>query len=310
VNSPSWRKVGSSNGVADSRCAVEQPRCVRGVLLERSVPLGVPDKVRRRAALAGEAGLAWLADLPQQIADLERGWAITVGQPERRGSEAFVAAARTSAGLGVILKISIPGNDPMRQELRILRAANGIGYAKLIRGAEANNAMLLEKLGLQLHDFRFPGERCIEVICATLREAWIPSLEGPPLVTAADKAVELSGFIESHWSSLGRPCSERTIELALCMRRGGGGRSILCEPWSRMAMPMNGTRCAHKIAPRASNSWILMVPWRNPPSILRFRCANGEMSYQQAIFCSLAATVAICCPSSAVSSISQSGSGR
>ncbi len=118
-------------------------------------------------------------------------------------------------GLDVILKIAIPGIDPTRQELRILQAANGIGYANLICGDEANNAMLLEKLGLQLRDFDFPEDRCIEVICATLREAWIPSLEGPPLVTGAEKAVELSGFIESHWSSLGRPCAERTIELAL-----------------------------------------------------------------------------------------------
>jgi streptomycin 6-kinase len=168
--------------------------------------LDVPDKVRRRAGLAGDTGLAWLADLPQQIADLERHWAITVEQPARRASEAYVAAARTSGGMDVILKIAIPGIDPTRRELRILQAANGIGYAKLICGDEANNAMLLEKLGLQLRDFDFPEDRCIEVICATLREAWIPSLEGPPLVTGAEKAVELSGFIASHWSSLGRPC--------------------------------------------------------------------------------------------------------
>jgi streptomycin 6-kinase len=82
--------------------------------------------------------------------------------------------------------------------------------------------MLLERLGTQLHHFYFPEDRQIQIICATLREAWMPPPEGPPLATGADKAVELSRIIESHWSSLGRPCSERTIELALryAERRG------------------------------------------------------------------------------------------
>ena len=129
---------------------------MRGIALERSLQLEMPEKVRRNAALTGETGLVWLANLPQQIVELERRWAIKVEQPAQRGSEAFVAEARTSGGLGVILKIVIPGIDPTRQELRILRAANGVGYAKLICGDETDNAMLLERLGAQLHDCHFP----------------------------------------------------------------------------------------------------------------------------------------------------------
>src|SRR5438876_8924596 len=109
----------------------------------------MPEKVRRNAALTGETGLAWLTNLPQQIVELERRWAIKVEQPARRGSEAFVAEARTSGGLDVILKIVLPGIDPTRQELRILLAARGVGYAKLICGDEIDNAMLLERLGTQ-----------------------------------------------------------------------------------------------------------------------------------------------------------------
>jgi streptomycin 6-kinase len=77
----------------------------------------MPEKVRRNAALTGETGLAWLANLPQQIVELERRWVIKVEQPVQRGSEAFVAAARTSRGMDVILKIVIPGIDPTRPEL-------------------------------------------------------------------------------------------------------------------------------------------------------------------------------------------------
>ena len=175
----------------------------------------IPEKVRRNGALMGEPGLAWLTGLPRQIAELERHWAIEVGRPARRGSEAFVAEARTSDGLDVMVKIVIPGIDPLRQELRILRAAHGVGYARLIRGDDVANALLLERLGPQLHELHLPEAQRIQIICATLREAWMTAPEGSPLPTGADKAAEASRIIASHRSSLGGLCSERTIELAL-----------------------------------------------------------------------------------------------
>lgn len=157
--------------------------------LKESVRLEIPEKVHRNAALMGEPGHAWLAGLPQQIAELERRWAIEVGRPVRRGSEAFVVEARTSDGLDVVVKIVIPGIDPMRQELRILRAAQGVGYARLICSDEVSNAMLLERLGPQLHEFHLPEDQQIQIICATLGEVWKQPPEGPPLPTGADKAV-------------------------------------------------------------------------------------------------------------------------
>jgi streptomycin 6-kinase len=185
-------------------------------LLNRGALLEVPEKVRRNAGLMGEPGYAWLAGLPNHITDLEQRWGITVGQPKRRGSEAFVAEARTSGGSDVIVKVVIPGIDPTRQELRILRAAHGVGYARLIRGDEVSNSMLLEKLGPQLHELRLAEDQKIKIICATLSLAWtVPPPVGPPLPTGADKASELSRAIESHWRSLGGPCSEGAVELAL-----------------------------------------------------------------------------------------------
>jgi streptomycin 6-kinase len=186
------------------------------VLLHDGIPLEIPEKVRRNAGLMGKPGKAWLVGLPDQIAALEKRWAIKVGRPEPRGSEAFVAEARTNEGLDVIVKIGIPGIDPMCQELRILKAARGVGYAELICDDEASNSLLLEKLGSQLHELQLAEDRRIEIICAALSEAWMtPPPEGTPLPTGADKAIELSRTIESNWLPLGRPCSERTIELAL-----------------------------------------------------------------------------------------------
>jgi streptomycin 6-kinase len=175
----------------------------------------IPEKVRRNAALSGESGHIWLADLSQQIAELERSWAIAVGQPMRRGSEAFVAEARTTDGLDAIVKIVVPGIDPMRQEMRILQAAHGVGYARLLRSDEVSNSMLLEKLGPQLSELHLTEDQQIQAISATLCEAWMSPAEGPPFPSGADKAIELAHTIQSQWDPLGRPCSERTIERAL-----------------------------------------------------------------------------------------------
>ncbi|MBV8737371.1 MAG: phosphotransferase [Alphaproteobacteria bacterium] len=223
---------------------------VRGVLLKRDAPLQIPEKVRRNAALLGEPGHIWLAGLPQYIAELERRWTIKVGQPVGRGSEAFVAKAHAGGGLDVILKIVIPGIDPMRQELRILRAAHGVGYVRLICRDEVSNAMLLERLGPQLHEFHLPEDQQIEIMCGTLREAWRPPPKGPSLPTGADKAVELSRAIESHWVSFGRPCLERTIELALSYaerrrRAFDPARSVLvhgdAHEWNTLMAPGSAT---------------------------------------------------------------------
>lgn len=175
----------------------------------------IPEKVRRNAALLGDSGVAWLARLPHLIAELERRWLIEIGAPMRRGSEAFVAEARTGDGLDVVVKIVLPGIDPAHHELHILRAAAGIGYARLIQSDEDNHAMLLERLGPQLFEFGHPEAMRMEIISATLRDAWRLPAEGFALPTGADKAVEFASNIALYWRLLGRPCSERAIDLAL-----------------------------------------------------------------------------------------------
>jgi streptomycin 6-kinase len=272
--------------------------------------LEIPEKVRRNAALMGETGRTWLANLPRHIVELERRWAIKVEQPMQRGSEAFVAEARTRDGLDVILKIVIPGIDPTRQELRILRAAHGVGYAKLICGDELGNAMLLERLGPQLYDFYFVEDRQIQIICETLRKAWMPPPEGPPLATGADRAVELSRPIESHWSSLGSPCSERAIELALSYaerrrRAFDPARSVVvhgdAHQWNTLGAP-SSTTCFKFVDPDgafAERAFDLAIPMREWGNVI----PKADLSQ-------LAAVVAVSCLSSLASSISQFGSGR
>jgi len=177
--------------------------------------LQIPDKVRRTALARGEDGRAWLAGLGRLVAQLEREWDLSIGHAFSTGTEAFVAEAVTADGRPAVVKIPITGIDPSRRELRMLLAANGRGYVQVLRHDTAQGIMLLERLGPQLHQFGLPLDAQIEIICATLRDAWLPIPEGLQLMSGAEKADNLAAFIETAWSALGRPCSERAVEKAL-----------------------------------------------------------------------------------------------
>jgi streptomycin 6-kinase len=175
----------------------------------------IPDKVRRTALARGEDGLTWLAGLPRLLADLEREWNLSIGRAFSTGTESFVAEAVTPDGQKAVLKIAITGIDPFCRELHTLLAANGRGYVQVLRYDAARGVMLLERLGPQLHQIGLALDTQIEVICTTLRDAWIPLREGSQLMSGAEKASNLAAFIETAWSALGKPCSERAVNKAL-----------------------------------------------------------------------------------------------
>src|SRR2546430_3482144 len=135
------------------------------------------DKVLRNIAAQGELGAAWLAYLPTLVRKLEANWGIKVGQIPN-ATEAYVAPAVTADGEEVALKIPIPGIEKANRELRVLQAANGRGYVRLLQHDAASGTMLLEGLGPQLAQLGLPIEKQIEIICSTLQQAWMPLPSG------------------------------------------------------------------------------------------------------------------------------------
>jgi streptomycin 6-kinase len=181
--------------------------------------LNVPDKVRRTAKSFGAAGEAWLSSLPEETARIARDWSLTLGEASGGGTEAYVVFAKTREGQDAVLKLTITGIDPTRQELRTLKAADGRGYVKLLRADETANVMLLEKLGPQLHALALPEERVMEAIAATLKEAWLARPDGPAFATGAERAREFGGVVAANWALLGKPCPERTFDATLAAAR-------------------------------------------------------------------------------------------
>ena len=150
--------------------------------------------VRRKAEALGGLGEAWLASLPDLIADLERRWSVRVGQPLAGGTSAYVAQALTRDGVDVVLKLGLP--DPQfADEVGTIARARGCGYVHLLAHDAGRHTMLLEALGPSMTTLGMAPEAQLETLCRLLRQAWdVPRAVTGRHASAVDKASGLNRF--------------------------------------------------------------------------------------------------------------------
>ena len=171
--------------------------------------------VRQRIAHLGDQGEAWLAELPSLLADLERQWAITVGQPLLGGTGSYVARVRAQDGQDAVLKIALPGFD-FASEVRTISSAQGRAYVNLVASDVERNAMLQEALGPAMEHLAMTPESKILALCRMMRQAWQVPRPADLTVTPADeKAGALSRLVSRLWQDLGHPCPEQVVAQAL-----------------------------------------------------------------------------------------------
>lgn len=179
----------------------------------------LPDAVVRRARSHGTAGERWLRALPGLADEIERRWHVTIGETLAGGTAAYVAEATTADGNAVVVKIAMPdeldGIDAFNRTVDAYAVARGRGCATLLAHDPELSAILLERLGRTLSSLGLPTARQIEIVCATVRQMWIPVPAGKSLPTGADKARWLADFISTTWEALDRPCSPRAVDAAL-----------------------------------------------------------------------------------------------
>ena len=175
--------------------------------------LDVPAVVREKALAVGAA--AWVDGLPELIRAIEEDWDISVGQPYRDSTEAFVAEATCTDGTQAVLKLLVPRDpDAAAHEATVLRVADGEGCPRLLAEDVSRGALLLERLGRSLYELALPLERRHEILLSAAARIWRPAPDcGLP--TGAAKARWLAEFIPTMWEELDRPCSERAVEHAL-----------------------------------------------------------------------------------------------
>jgi streptomycin 6-kinase len=175
----------------------------------------VPGLVRQRVLHLGQRGERWLADLPEVIAHLERAWSITVEHTLTGGTGSYVARARTVKGSDAVLKVAIP-EVGFTDELRVLAAAQGHGYVRLLAHDTKHEAMLLEALGRPMASLALSPAQQIALLCRMLRQVWqAPRPAGLVFVPQEEKARQLAGMVSRSWEDLGHPCGESVVTRAL-----------------------------------------------------------------------------------------------
>jgi streptomycin 6-kinase len=182
--------------------------------------VAIPQVVREKALAVGAD--AWIEELPHLIRAIEADWELAVGQPYLDATEAFVAEAAGRDGTPAVLKLIVPRDgEAAAHETAVLRLAAGEGCPRLLREDVPRGALLLERLGRSLYEFRLPARRRHEILVSAAARIWRPAPDSG-LPTGAAKARWLADFITTMWEELDRPCGERAVEHALaCAERRG-----------------------------------------------------------------------------------------
>lgn len=175
--------------------------------------IDVPEVVRAKALAVGAED--WLDGLPDLVGYLTGEWGLTLGRTYPDATEALVVEATEADGTPAVLKLLVPrSGDAARNEITVLRLADGDGCVRLLRHDEGLGALLLERLGPSLHDLGLPLRRRHEVLCTTAVRMWRPAPDcGLP--TGADKGRWLVDHITATWEELDRPCTERAVAHAV-----------------------------------------------------------------------------------------------
>lgn len=173
----------------------------------------VQHALRSHLAALGPNGQRWLAALPGVLERVTALWGFEPGQPISAGPWSVVLDG-TRDGEGIVAKIAVPGAQ-LDQQARILRAADGRGYGRLLEADLDLGVLLLERLGTSLDDELVaavghvpaqlvPADRLAAIsapMVDTLKRAWELPLDLAPVVTPETcKAAQLGHLIrELSW---------------------------------------------------------------------------------------------------------------
>lgn len=186
--------------------------------------LHVPALVRQRAMANGGACARWLDELPEIVHALADRWQLEIGPTYSGGTAALVLAVADDSGRRCVLKVAMPievDDGAFARSVLVHELAAGRGCAALLAHDGDVGAMLLERLGPNLHELDLPTPSILETVAATLQTFWQPVDAGCGLPTGPEKAGWLVDYITTTWEELDRPCPRAVVDRAvqLCEER-------------------------------------------------------------------------------------------
>ena len=183
--------------------------------------LPVPQSVvQMQLAANGEAGRAWLSELPRLVDELCKLWSITrLGPPFEGGCVAYVAPAFRACEGPAVLKVSLPDRET-EHEADALALWNGNGAVRLLASDPGRGAMLLERLDpgttLAAHPDR---EEAIAIACSLLRRLQVPAPARHPFHSVSALAAEYAATFPARYLNAGRPFDDRLLQSTLHLCR-------------------------------------------------------------------------------------------
>ena len=132
---------------------------------------------------------------PERLAAALARWELTVTGAHTDGAELPVLSVHGRSIGPAILKLGGHGSD-LSQQVRLLRAADGRGYVRVLEEAEDLDAVLLEALGAPLHTSQPDPVAQSRALAALLPSTWeLPAAVGAPHAPG-QKAASLLALVE------------------------------------------------------------------------------------------------------------------
>ncbi|MEU1630887.1 aminoglycoside phosphotransferase family protein [Streptomyces sp. NPDC020096] len=182
------------------------------------VPLEPPERlVRVLTAWEGEAGRAWLAELPERLQECLERWELTPERVQQPGGNiSMVVLVRQADGTPAALKLSMITAETA-QEHAALAHWDGRGAVRLLRADAEQGALLLERLHADISLRSLPDAKAMLEAAGVVRRLWVPPAADHSFTSVADYTARLADLLrerrEQPWAAEVRPLVDEALEL-------------------------------------------------------------------------------------------------
>lgn len=187
----------------------------------------VPDDLRRTiGSWAGEAGAAWLAELPARAAECAQRWSLTLGEPyQPSGYTSLTLRATRADGTPCVLKLRCT-DEWSRPEGAALRHYAGRAAVMLLAEDADRDALLLERCEPGTPLLAEPDDVATRVVAETVLALWSPAPEGHPFRLLTDNAEPWAAGISASTAVEPR-LRDETLELLAWLASSSPGDDVV-----------------------------------------------------------------------------------